>query len=91
MTKQHIGSDFDAFLAKEALLDETSTADAKRVVAWAEITTPEERRADFDARADERYARIVASGKRISWKEMRRYLEARLVGKAVKRPASSHD
>lgn len=91
MANQHIGSDFDDFLAKEALLDETTATAAKRVIAWTENTTPEERRADLCARADERYARMVAFGRTISWKEMRRYLEARLAGKAVKRPASRHD
>jgi hypothetical protein len=90
MTKQHIGSDFDDFLAEEALLDETTVTAAKRVIACTENTTPEERRAEFDAQADERYARVVASGKTTTWKEMRRYLEARLAGKAVKRPACHH-
>ncbi len=45
-------------------------------------------RADFDAVAEDRYARIVASGKTIPWTEMRGYLEERLAGKAVKRPAA---
>ena len=36
--------------------------------------------------ADERYARIVATGKTIPWQEMRSYLEARVAGKKVKRP-----
>ena len=48
----------------------------------------EELRADFDAVADDRYARIAASGKTIPWQEMRGYLEERLAGKAVKRPAA---
>lgn len=36
--------------------------------------------------ADERYARIVATGKTIPWQEMRSYLEARVAGKKVKQP-----
>ena len=36
--------------------------------------------------ADERYARIVATGKTIPWQEMRSYLEARVAGKKIKRP-----
>jgi hypothetical protein len=32
-----------------------------------------ERRAEFDAEAEERYTRIVESGKTIPWSEMRSY------------------
>lgn len=56
--------------------------------AIAEKTEQDDRRADFDAIAEDRYARIVASGKTIPWQEMRRYLEDRLVGKVVKRPVA---
>jgi predicted transcriptional regulator len=56
--------------------------------AIAEKTKLEELRADFDAVAENRYAHIVASGKTIPWQEMRGYLEERLAGKAVKRPAA---
>ena len=38
--------------------------------------------------AEERYARIVETGKTISWSEMRSYLEGRAAGKTVKRPAA---
>ena len=54
--------------------------------AIAEKTAQEERRAEFDAEAEARYARIVASGKTISWQEMRGYLQARIDGKAAKPP-----
>ena len=30
----HIGSDFDDFLAKEAILEEVTAVAAKRVLAW---------------------------------------------------------
>lgn len=56
--------------------------------AIAEKTEQENLRADFDAFAEDRYARIVASGKTIPWEEMRGYLEERLAGKAAKRPAA---
>ena len=56
--------------------------------AIAEKTEQENLRADFDAVAEDRYARIVASGKTIPWEEMRGYLEERLTGKAAKRPAA---
>jgi len=54
--------------------------------AIAEKTALVEQRADFDVVAEERYARIVASGKTIPWTEMRSYLEALPVRKKAKRP-----
>jgi predicted DNA-binding protein len=56
--------------------------------AIAEKTEQENLHADFDAVAEDRYARIVASGKTIPWEEMRGYLEKRVASKAAKRPAS---
>lgn len=56
--------------------------------AIAEKAELEDRRADFDAVAEERYARIVSSGKTIPWQEMRAYLEERLAGNKAKRPAA---
>ena len=47
-----------------------------------------ERRADFDAAAEQRYARIVESGKTVSWDDMRGYLEDRIAGMAARRPAA---
>ena len=54
--------------------------------ALAERAEQEERRTDFNAIAEQRYAKIIASGKTIPWHAMRSYLEARLAGKAVTRP-----
>lgn len=54
--------------------------------AIAEKAEQDDLRADFDAAAEDRYTRIVASGKTIQWQEMRRYLEESLAGNAVKRP-----
>ena len=56
--------------------------------AIAEKAEQEQLRAAFDAEAEDRYARIVATGKTIPWQEMRGYLEERLSGKEVKRPAA---
>lgn len=56
--------------------------------AIAEKAEQAERRAEFDAVAEERYARIVETGKTIPWSEMRSYLEGRVAGKTVKRPAA---
>ena len=63
-----------------------TTAHGFILEAIAEKTAQEERRADFDAVAEDRYARLVASGETIPWQEMRGYLEDRLAGKSVKRP-----
>ncbi len=56
--------------------------------AIAEKADQEERRADFNQVAEERYARIVESGKTIPWNEMRGYLEDRLNGRKAKRPSA---
>ena len=34
MTKKHMGSSFDDFLAEEAILEEASAVAIKRVIAW---------------------------------------------------------
>lgn len=52
--------------------------------AIAEKTEQEERRNDFDAECDRRYAEFMETGESIPWEDMRRYLEARAVGQ---RPA----
>lgn len=56
--------------------------------AIAEKTGQAERRGDFNDLADKRYAHIVATGKTISWDEMRGYLEDRLAGKTATRPVA---
>lgn len=56
--------------------------------AIAKKTEQDDLRAEFDTVAEERYARIVATGKTIPWQEMRGYLEDRLVVKEVKRPVA---
>lgn len=55
--------------------------------AIAEKADLAERRADFDAVAEQRYARIVESGDTIPWSEMRGYLEARIAGKPARHPS----
>ncbi|MEO6967171.1 MAG: CopG family transcriptional regulator [Rhodanobacteraceae bacterium] len=56
--------------------------------AIAERTEAQERRADFDAAAEQRYAGIAASGRTIAWPELRGYLEKRMTGKRARRPAA---
>ena len=65
-----------------------TTAHGFILEAIAEKAEQAERRADFDAVAEARYAGIVATGKTIPWQEMRGYLEARMAGKATKRPVA---
>lgn len=55
--------------------------------AIAEKAELAERRAEFDGVAEQRYARLLESGKTIPWNEMRGYLEDRIAGKATPRPA----
>lgn len=54
--------------------------------AIAEKAEQEELRASFDGLADDRYARIAASGETIPWREMRAYLEDRVDGRAAEPP-----
>lgn len=56
--------------------------------AIAEKADLAERRADFDAEAEQRYARIVETGKTIPWEDVRNYLENRIAGKPARRPAA---
>ena len=65
-----------------------TTAHGFILEAIAEKTERAERRASFDAVADDRYAGIVATGETIPWQEMRGYLEARVSGRATKRPVA---
>lgn len=56
--------------------------------AIAEKAELEEQRADFDAEADARFAKIVESGKTLPWTDVRHYLEERVAGKQVARPGA---
>lgn len=56
--------------------------------AIAEKAERADRRADFDAEAEQRFARIVASGKTIPWDDMRSHLEDCIAGKAARRPTA---
>jgi predicted transcriptional regulator len=47
-----------------------------------------EAHADFHRVADERWARLLATGKSIGWDELRVYLEARARGQRPRRPAA---
>ena len=70
----------------EAAKRSGTTAHGFILEAIAQKTELDERCADFHAVAEQRFARLVASGKTVAWSEMRRYLEDRAAGKAAKRP-----
>jgi predicted transcriptional regulator len=65
-----------------------TTAHGFILEAIAEKADREERSADFLDTAEKRYAKIVATGKAISWHRMRAYLEGRVAGKPAARPAA---
>ncbi|HWH80744.1 MAG TPA: CopG family transcriptional regulator [Burkholderiaceae bacterium] len=63
-----------------------TTAHGFILSAIAEKTEQAERQADLHDEAERRYAAILASGKTISWAEMRAHLGQRIAGKAGPRP-----
>ena len=58
------------------------------LTAIAEKADAEQKRADFEAVAQSRYEGILASEKTVPWDEMRGYLQARVAGRKVRRPAA---
>ena len=56
--------------------------------AIAEKAELAERRTDFHAQADQRWAEFLETGESIPWEEMRRYLTDRIHGKAGPRPVA---
>ena len=56
--------------------------------AIAEKAEQAERRAEFHALADHRYAQFLDSGESIPWEDARAWLKQRIAGKRVKQPAA---
>ena len=56
--------------------------------AIAEKADAAERRADFYAEANRRYAEFLETGESIPWEEVRRYLMGRIHGKTMPRPVA---
>ena len=56
--------------------------------AIAEKAELAERRAEFHALADQRYAQFLESGESIPWEDARAWLQQRMAGKRVKRPVA---
>ncbi|MEQ1686756.1 MAG: DUF1778 domain-containing protein [Burkholderiaceae bacterium] len=63
-----------------------TTAHSFILSAIAEKAEQADRQAEFHGVAEQRFAAIVASGKTVSWNDMRSHLEARLAGKTNPRP-----
>lgn len=63
-----------------------TTAHGFILEAIAEKAEQEELRGEFSDTAERRYAEVVASGRTVSWNEMRRYLERRIAGNKTTRP-----
>ncbi len=64
------------------------TAHSLILEAIAEKVDAAERRGEFHAAAEKRYAAIAASGRTIPWSEMRTYLERRVAGERPRRPVA---
>lgn len=58
------------------------------IEAIAEKAEQAERRAEFYALAEQRWARFLETGESIPWEEMRRYLTDRIKGKDAPRPVA---
>ena len=56
--------------------------------AIAEKAELAERRAEFHALADQRWAEFLETGESIPWEEARVWLQQRMAGKRVKRPVA---
>lgn len=64
------------------------TAHAFILDAIAQTVEQVEIDAEFDRLADERWARVLATGKTVPWDDARMYLEARARGDKSRRPAA---
>jgi predicted transcriptional regulator len=64
------------------------TSHAFIVDAIAQTVERLERDDEFHRVADERWAKLVASGRTVPWDEAKAYLEARAGGKRARRPAA---
>lgn len=58
------------------------------VTAITEKADADERRAEFYAEADQRWAEFLRTGESIPWEEARRYFKALIAGKYAKPPVA---
>jgi predicted transcriptional regulator len=84
-TTIRIDDDLKARVAKAAERA-GKTAHGFIVDAIAQATEEAERNDDFHQVAGQRWAKFLATGEAIPWKEARAYLEARVRGEKLRRP-----
>lgn len=62
------------------------SADAQQIFPTQMLAEHADRRSEFDAVAERRYAQIIECGEAIPWNEMRIYLEDRAAGRPSRCP-----
>jgi uncharacterized protein (DUF1778 family) len=85
-TTIRIEEDFKARVAAAAELA-GKTSHAFILDAIAQHVEQVEIDAEFDRLANERWARVLSTGKTVSWEDAKAYLEARARGEKARRPA----
>jgi predicted transcriptional regulator len=86
-TTIRLPEELKARLARLAELEGTTTH-SLILDAIAEKTAALEQRQSFHAEAEARYARVLETGKAITWDDMEAYLDARVAGKRPPRPTA---
>ena len=78
----------DELKARLARLAEQEGLSAHGLIldAITEKTEALEQRLSFYAEAEARYARVLKTGKAITWEDMNAYLDARIAGEPAQRP-----
>lgn len=84
-TTLRLNEDLKSRIAEAAKRSGT-TAHHFMLEAIVEKTAAAERRSEFEALADARYAEILATGEAVPWADMRAYLEARIAGEKPAHP-----
>lgn len=85
-TTIRIENDFKARVAAAAELA-GKTSHAFILDAIAQHVEQVEIDAEFDRLANERWTRVLSTGKTVSWEDAKAYLEARARGEKARRPA----
>ena len=80
----------DALKARIAKAAEAAGTTSHNFIVEAIVEKAElaERRAEFHALADQRWAEFLDTGESIPWEEARAYFKARVAGKDAKRPVA---
>ena len=84
-TTLRLNDDLKSRIAEAAKRSGT-TAHHFMLEAIVEKTAAAERRHEFEALADARYAEFLATGEAVPWADMRAYLEARAAGRDAPKP-----